>query len=171
METIEKLRQISVFWSKFHKNFSNESAISVTKYWNSVILGSPANQIKISSHPRACELTHRHVLCCWKGNIHTWTPRSLKSPAISLLSNSLLRLTTKKISKLRSTRPLRGESAVRVMDSLTRDQQCRKRFHVTILQRKCCHLAEIHQCQHRKLSFWQLYGAANDVHFKMIFPF
>ena len=40
-ETTKKLRQISVFWSKFYENFSNKSAISVSKYWNSVTLGSP----------------------------------------------------------------------------------------------------------------------------------
>ena len=40
-ETTEKLRWISVFWPKFHENFSNKNMISVTKYWNSVTLGSP----------------------------------------------------------------------------------------------------------------------------------
>ena len=50
-ETTEKLRQISVFWPKFHENFCNKSVISVTKYWNSVTLGSPEQSSK-------CQVCH-----------------------------------------------------------------------------------------------------------------
>ena len=35
-----------VFWAKIQKNFLTQGLISLTKYWNSVTVGSPAKYIK-----------------------------------------------------------------------------------------------------------------------------
>ena len=55
-ETIAKLRQISVFWPIFHENFSNKSVISVTKYWNSVTLGSPVTDVIFRNNNKTAQL-------------------------------------------------------------------------------------------------------------------
>ena len=40
---MEKSPKISVFWAKIQKNFLTRDLISLTKYWNSVTVGSPDN--------------------------------------------------------------------------------------------------------------------------------
>ena len=43
---MEKSPKISVFWAKIKKNFHTRGLISLTKYWNSVTVGSPVITVR-----------------------------------------------------------------------------------------------------------------------------
>ena len=49
MIIMEKYQKISVFWAKIQKNFLTQALISLTKYWNSEMVGTPEN-VQISTH-------------------------------------------------------------------------------------------------------------------------
>ena len=71
---MEKSPKISVFWAKIQKNFLTQGLISLTKYWNSVTVGSPAYvQKRHNLCIEVINLIHKPIdmmyssstFCCW----------------------------------------------------------------------------------------------------------